>query len=99
MSIKENKLEISTMLTVSTCHITEETCNRLAYSEEIPLCVYPKDYGFFIFVDSSCFGIESFQELPKDLTILLQLAAKKGCTWLCLDSDGQEIAELPVYNW
>lgn len=99
MSKKNYELEISKMLTLGTCHITEETCNWLSYTERIPLCVYPKDYGFFILTDSSCFGIEAFQELPEDLATILQFAVEKNCSWICLDSDGKEVSELPAYEW
>ena len=26
-------------------------------------------------------------------------AEKAGCTWLCLDCDGEKIKNLPIYEW
>ena len=90
-------MDITRVLTISTAHITEETNNKLQDNGEfnfMALSVYKKgDYGYWIYVDLPC------TDIPKDLKQCLELALKHDCQWLCLDCDGEEVQELPTYNW
>lgn len=90
-------MDITRILTISTAHITEETDKKLQDNSEfnlMALSVYKKeDYGYWIYVDSPC------DDVPEDLKQCLELALKYDCQWLCLDCDGEEVPELPTYDW
>lgn len=99
---KEQKHEISNMLTVSTAHIKPETAKWLERQWEIfdsSIVVFSKGvYGWFVYVDYPG-RANIYKELPKDLVVLFRLAAEHGCEWLCIDRDVEVVSELPVYNW
>lgn len=91
-------MDITKVLTISMAHITEETCEKLqAESEQndMGLCVYDKaEYGYWIYI-----GSLDEKNLPEDLRMCMELAQKNDCQWLCLDCDGEEVPELPTYDW
>jgi len=95
-------MEISTMLTINSAHITKETADILADHNAaagwtMMLAVYDFDeYGWMIYVSDSD-GAED--GMPEDLAACVELAQDKGCDWLRLDSDGEIVDELPVYEW
>lgn len=92
-------LEIAQMLTLSTAHIKEETADFLD-NEDYALVVYPKsEYGWFILADLDSLSEEELSLIPNDLMAVIQFAKENGCSWLCLDRDGSEIEQLPVYDW
>lgn len=95
-------MEITKMLTISTMHVTEETYGKLAaeadglFISNLNLPVYRKDdYGFFI----CAFDAEFNDNLPDDLRTCLNYALKHDCSWLCLDCDGEIMADLQKYEW
>lgn len=93
-------MEISKMLMLSTCHITEKTADWL--KTDTDLVVFEKykksEYGWFIYVFID--GIEEYLTgVPDDLATILRYAAKLECVWICLESEGDINHELPVYVW
>lgn len=88
---KERHLELSTMLTLSTSHISEDAGKILA--SEPSLCCYKKsDYGWFI-------PTNNLSNFPDSVKACLDYALSIGADWLILDCDGPTIPELPVYDW
>lgn len=96
-------MEISKMLTISTAHITEETNKILENPHNtLPLVTYNKDgYGWFVYIPEKDFAhdVKIIKKLPDDLAILFMFARCHEINIICLDSDGDEINNLPVYNW
>lgn len=98
--------EITKMLTVSTAHVTQETYDRLYHDDEnneVMLPVYEKispngreTFGLYVYLEPA---VLDWEKIPMDLKPLVMLAKTNGCGILCLDGDGPEINELPVYNW
>lgn len=92
-------MEISKMLTISTAHISPETAQFLdkeTIEGKTSLVVYNKgEYGWFIFIAPD-FEAEC---IPEDLQNCMCFAEGNGCEWLCLDRDGEIIAELKEYTW
>lgn len=94
-------MEISKMLTMSTAHIKKSTAEWLQneWQQCSSLTVYKKDdYGWFIFVASEVFYGEQVN-VPEDLACAIDMAKKVDCDWLCLDSDGEKIDDLPEFKW
>lgn len=95
-------MTIEKVLTISTAHISTETDERLCNGDmnEAGLAVYEKgDCGFWIHIDPV---IEVFwykDEIPEDLMRCIKLAQKNGCSWLCLDCDGDKVPDMPTYEW
>ena len=95
-------MEISKMVTVSTCHISEETNNMLAdKNNSLPISVYDKtDYGWFIYMPADKDNdADVLKALPTDLAVLFMFARYNEVDVICLDCDGEEIDGLPIYNW
>lgn len=97
--IISNPVNIEKIITLSTRHIRPETAKSLDYelnNDAMFIVVYAKeDFGWFIKVP------EDFNEIdvPYDLMQCLLFARDLGCSWLCLDRDGQELYYLPRYFW
>ena len=94
-----DKMEIHKMLTLSTAHIDQKTCDLLTRATEDPITVgipvyEKKSYGWFIPVNNH---IPNGSTRPLTNCIVAALAAK--CDWLCLDADGPVIADIPTYEW
>lgn len=98
-------LDIAKMLTVSSAHVKEETCELLALDgirNEIMLPVYIKstadngeDYGLYIYIVPECLY---WEKIPEDLAPLIKLAMDNDCSILCLDYDGPEIEGYKRYD-
>ena len=91
--------EISHILTISTGHITKETCNLLTKAaqdeEDFPVTVYKKgNCGFYLYVPDE---IDDY--LPTELKHLLRITKSLGCSILCLDQDGTVLPRMELYNW
>lgn len=96
---KESKIIIEKMMTLSTAHIKPSTAEFLDDEKRELLIVYPKlEYGWFIYLNTDNFEVE-LKHIPKDLAKALKYAQKSGCDLLCLDCDGLEIDDLPIYDW
>ena len=88
-------MEIDRMLTLSTAHICQDTAEKME-NHLLDLTIYEKGkYGWIIYVDPEIAG----KKIPQDLSSILKTAEKAGCTWLCLDCDGEKIKNLPTYEW
>ena len=93
--------EISKMMTFGTVHISEKTAELMESNHDFNirelsnLSVYEKgDYGWIIYVPEY-----EVTEGPEDLLRLINIARQNDCTWLCIDSDGPEVDNLPKYSW
>ena len=42
---------------------------------------------------------EGDKSIPDDLWECMLLAYEKDCEWLCLEYCGEEVEDLPVYDW
>lgn len=84
-------------LDISTSHLKEETLNSLS-ENKMP---YSYDYkeGIFISVpDKDIIGKE-IRNLPSDLVVLLEYAWENDVLLIRLDTDGEVVDDLPVYEW
>ena len=97
-------MEITKMLTISNGHVSDETWQKLAreasaeFGVILPMAVYAKsEYGFFICCEI-CDHRDDIELVPDDLLLCMELAHENGCTWLCLDDDGEIVPELPFYH-
>ena len=103
-------MEITKMLTLSTVHITEETCEMLSMCASGKranynldgLVVYKKaEFGYFLYIckdsvdDPAKFG----KTFPDDLRVVISLAMHCDCELLCLDQDGPVMDFLESYDW
>lgn len=104
-------MELTTMLTISTAHIRQETAQLLALESEkndnieLPVVYKKGDFGYFIHVDEDYLVeddegvmIPAYAEVPDDLHACILLALENHCGWLCIDRDGSEV-DLPTYEW
>jgi hypothetical protein len=94
-------LEIDDMLTISTAHVTEDTCNRWLHAP-VGVVAYQKGgHGWFVHVGDDGMNAErtASGEVPEDLMAAIALARSKSCAWLCLDQDGGEVDDLKTYDW
>lgn len=98
-------LEIARMLTISTAHISKETADLLAGNYpmklvpvwEMSVGIYGKEeYGWYIYFSPA---EHIHPSMPEDLAACLRLARQQQCSVLCLDSDGDVVEGLPVYDW
>lgn len=91
-----SQFEIDSFLTLSTSHIKTSTREWLNnHLNESDLVVYDKEeYGWFILVND----LLNYNKLPEDLRDVLNFCQRQKCTWLCLDRDGGECCNLPVYE-
>lgn len=88
------------MTALSTAHISRSTefairCglfNRFLYASGDSCYIFDVDKKL---LDSH----QIDDEIPDDLLLLLQFAAKAGSYFLCLDPEATELEELPVYDW
>ena len=86
------KLDIAKILTLSTAMLDTEP-----NTDYLGLSVYNKaGYGWFIYIDSVI--DDAFDHLPEDLKACIVFAKEQECEWLCLDTDGEEIEELTIYQ-
>ena len=84
-------------LDISISHLKEGTLNSLS-ENKMP---YSYDYkeGIFISVpDKDIIGKE-IRNLPSDLVVLLEYAWENDVLLIRLDTDGEVVDDLPVYEW
>ncbi len=87
-------LETAQMLTLSTNHLTYDTCNSWLSDESGPAWT-KGEYGWFVYGGWS----ETRLPMPKDLRDCLDKVSALGCDWLMFDRDGPLLEGLPVYDW
>ena len=93
-----NKDVISSILELSTAHISAETDELLA-SGQLDVISYEKgslekQVGWLLLVPMDKSG-----SLPNDLEAIFSIAREKNCTWVMLDRDSYITESLPVYDW
>jgi len=90
-------LEINKMLTISTGHISLETADRIsAGDDDLPWILNWSEYGWLVL----CHDITGDDlDFPQDLQRCMDFARSRDCEWLRLDMDGDQIDELPVFDW
>ena len=91
-------MDISKMLTISMAHITEETDNELQHNPDKfeELFYYNEDWwGYMMQIPPHT----TLEDIPEDLRMCIELARQNDCEWLQLDCDGEEVPELPTYDW
>jgi hypothetical protein len=95
-----NNPDVARIVTLSTRYIRPETAEfleneKLRETNGLSVAIYKKgEYGWFIYVpDPSDFD----EEIPTDLRDCMYYAYNLGCTWLCLERDGDEVDGLPDY--
>lgn len=87
------KAKIGNIMTISVFHVKSDSILRASKTN---LTVFSKGmYGWFIYVPS----YDPENVYPEELSNALTYARENGCTWLCLDSVGPVISELPTYEW
>lgn len=98
-----HKLELDTMLTISTAHVSQETMDMLGdtdaeYGRLSNVASYPKILddeiiGWFIY---PCKPADRTDDgMPDDLKAVLELAEYCGANVVCLDCDGPVIEDFP----
>ena len=97
-------IDIVRMITISTAHISEDTACRLNVAsltnDMFSLVIYAKEgYGWFISWNGNDEDWRDDETIPNDLRKCIEYAIKHSCQWLCLDCDGIEANELPIYDW
>lgn len=88
------KLEIDTMLVLSTSHLSRETTNLVESETADTLTWGPsftRDQGWIWHANQSV--------PPADLDACLKLAHDAGCVWVMFDCDGPVVEGLAVYEW
>lgn len=90
------RLQLESLLTVSTVHISRQTLDALS---DMPtdwfVVAYPNEYGALICVGSLADGRSS---MPEDMLGLLEFGRANSIDWIKLDADGPEIEGLPTYR-
>lgn len=93
-------VDITSMVTISTAHITPEIAfdlMREPKENNLGLSVYPKaGYGWMVYVPEY---ITENKKEDSSLWLALNYARQQHCDWLCLDSDGPIMDDLPTYDW
>lgn len=83
-------LEISRVLILSTRHIEPESMERL----ECLSTVFQCDYGALLSTSNT-----TPHKWPEDIDRVLTFARDKGCSYVMWDRDGEEVEELPTFDW
>ena len=86
---------IGKYLDICTSHLTLDTVDNLTAGIYTYIPVYDYEEGMFIIVP------DKFEEEhhPDDLEILFKYARENDISVIRLDRDGEEIDELPTYDW
>ncbi|MGV2886016.1 DUF5983 family protein [Paenibacillus taichungensis] len=104
MENDSKNLLIHKMLDVSTVHLTAATLKWLgehAESEEPNgFIVYAKSkYGYFIpIIEDDDDSLPEDNNIPEDLTKVIEFAQSQDCTWIMIERDAIAIDQLPVFD-
>lgn len=95
--IPRTKLEISTQLTLSTAHITEEDAARCD-NDDTPHVLHGDEYSWRIFTDEELEkpGVAAMSPAFQEV---MRLARFHGCRYLVLDQDGPVLSDLQKFDW
>lgn len=86
---------IGKYLDICTSHLTQDTVDNLTVGNIIGVPVYDYEEGIFIVVPDEFNPLKN----PADLGILFAYAKKNGISLIRIDRDGEEIDDLPTYDW
>ncbi len=83
---------------VSTRHITPQTMQAITgLADNLPVVVAPTPWGAFVGVGEAD---TSDTDAPyQDLYPLFKWAQDNDYEWIRLDADGDEVDDLPTYEW
>ena len=105
---KRSTPELCTLMTISTVHITESTCQFLddecdPATSITGVCICKKIiagsvYGWFVYIDSLTEASCDLEVLPEDLRACIKFALDCQASILCFDSDGPVMSQLIAYN-
>jgi hypothetical protein len=80
---------------LSTGHVTEQTAKMLErHPSRWPVAGWQGQHGWIIYAHD-----ERPEECPDDLWLCIEHARAAGGNYLRLDSDGDTVDGLPVYEW
>lgn len=91
-------------LDLSTAHVSKETADWLDLignkeGDSIPVIMYLKgSYGWIVYAAQEDFEFEN-KKVPADLLQVINYAKSLDCIWIMFDCDGEQVKELPVYEW
>lgn len=99
--------ELSTMLTLSSAHLSKEDAARLdtisdgLYDLDYDITVYRKgDFGWFVSLpDPSVSLAQALLSSDSSLRDCILFARKFGASWIEFDRDGPQLSDLPRYPW
>lgn len=107
-------MSVVKMLDISTVHITKSDADLLE-ADAAGIIAYDKSsykdgelddrYGWFIHVPDQTIDVEDCQYSCREAGMseafvnLVGYAHKQGCYWICLDRDGDDIDDLPTFEW
>lgn len=93
-------------LAISVSHISKDThdalINRSEFDEMLPYVDNIEDRGLILGVYSDYIEEmieEGDESIPDDLWGCMLLAYENNCELLCLEYCGEEVEDLPVYDW
>ena len=95
----ENPAEISSLITISSAHISDESAEMLdkeAEKNNLGLSVFKYEYGWRIYIPEESENVP--ENIPEDIATCMSYAAEHNCLWLTIDGDGETVQELPVYG-
>lgn len=93
--------DLRRFLVLSTAHVSEATAKRLDGS---PVADWPclggpyGEYGWFLYAHDENAGVGK-DRIPDDLFAVMTYVRKQGYDYLLLDCDGDEVADLPCFDW
>ena len=85
--------EIMKTLVLSTCHLTEATCNGFKGD----LFVADHEYGVYFYVPTDA-DMQDY-EIPDDLRAVIAFAQDMGVREVKFDCDAATVDNLPTYEW
>lgn len=83
---------ISTIMTLSTGHITRATAE--AIESDAIHSSFKRDEGFIFYTK-----FDRDESYPAELRACLDFAKHNGCDWLMFDCDGDFAEPLPRFEW
>ena len=86
--------DIEKTLVVSTGNISKATADLLESGKLKSLIVDSYMYGWRIYT-----GTDDAEDIPEDLSALINFAKNLDCKWLKLDQDGSKLDKFPEYDW
>lgn len=87
---------IGKYLDISTAHLTPETIDNLVMQNVKDVTSFDYPEGQFIVVPDR---FSNALDVPRDLMKVFNYAKEQGISLIRVDRDGEEISELPTYEW